>query len=190
MRLFQLILSIIYSALALSSFASDYYYATNKLNVRSGAGAQYPVITVLEKGEKVELISKKGNWYKIKISSTSGYAHSQYLDRKSMYERDSRIRFLFIILIALIIVVGIIKRVKFYTNRIKRRDYYRNVYLNSEEWQRKRYVVLKRDGWKCVYCGDKATEIHHKRYARKNIGNEPIEWLVAICRSCHDMKHS
>ena len=34
--------------------------------------------------------------------------------------------------------------------RIERRDYYRNVYLKSDAWKRKRYVVLKRDNWKCV----------------------------------------
>ena len=33
-----------------------------------------------------------------------------------------------------------------------RRDYYRNDYLKSEAWQRKRYVVLRRDNWRCVHC--------------------------------------
>lgn len=70
-----------------------------------------------------------------------------------------------------------------------RRDYYRNVYLKSDAWQRKRYVVLKRDNWRCVYCGGKATQVHHKRYAKKNIGKEPIEWLVSVCKPCHDSKH-
>jgi hypothetical protein len=73
---------------------------------------------------------------------------------------------------------------------LSRRDYYRNVYLKSEAWKRKRYVVLKRDNWRCVYCGGKATEVHHTRYARKNIGKEPIEWLVSICRACHHSKHN
>ena len=70
-----------------------------------------------------------------------------------------------------------------------RRDYYRNVYLKSEAWKRKRYVVLKRDHWRCVYCGKQATEVHHKRYAKKNIGKEPIAWLVSVCKTCHDRKH-
>lgn len=72
---------------------------------------------------------------------------------------------------------------------LSRQDYYRNVYLKSEAWQRKRFVVLKRDNWKCVYCGQKATQVHHTRYARINIGNEPIEWLVSICKSCHESLH-
>jgi len=74
--------------------------------------------------------------------------------------------------------------------RKKRRDYYRNNYLKSEEWQRKRYVVLKRDNWTCVSCGMPATEVHHKRYARINIGKEPIGWLESLCKECHMKKHT
>ena len=79
-----------------------------------------------------------------------------------------------------------------YLSRIllSRRDYYRNVYLKSEAWERKRYLVLKRDNWRCVYCGGKATQVHHTRYAKINIGKEPIEWLVSICKNCHDLKHN
>ncbi len=77
----------------------------------------------------------------------------------------------------------------FQSDAERRRDYYRNDYLKSDAWHRKRYVVLKRDNWKCVYCGARATQVHHKRYAPKNIGKEPIEWLVSICKPCHDAKH-
>ena len=68
----------------------------------------------------------------------------------------------------------------------RRQEYYRNVYLKSDEWQRKRYVVLKRDNWCCQYCGGKATQVHHTRYLKRNLGREPIEWLVSICKPCHD----
>jgi hypothetical protein len=71
----------------------------------------------------------------------------------------------------------------------RRRDYYREEYLKSDAWNRKRYVVLRRDNWRCVYCGAPATQVHHKRYAKKNIGKEPIEWLVSICKPCHDSIH-
>jgi 5-methylcytosine-specific restriction endonuclease McrA len=95
------------------------------------------------------------------------------------------------ILVLLIVAVVVIafKRWMFEINRKRRRDYYRDVYLKSEGWKRKRYVVLKRDNWICVYCGARATEVHHTRYAKYNIGKEPIEWLVSVCKSCHDAKH-
>ena len=74
--------------------------------------------------------------------------------------------------------------------RKRRRDYYRDVYLNSDAWRRKRYVVLKRDNWRCVFCGARATQVHHRRYAKRNIGNEPIKWLVSVCKPCHDSQHN
>ncbi|WP_406683732.1 hypothetical protein N1F78_13725 [Seonamhaeicola sp. MEBiC1930] len=94
--------------------------------------------------------------------------------------------------IIVILVYFLLLRYKrhLWENRRKARcDYYRNVYLKSDEWKRKRYVVLKRDNWKCVYCGNRATQVHHTRYAKYNIGKEPIDWLESVCKSCHDDLH-
>jgi hypothetical protein len=77
----------------------------------------------------------------------------------------------------------------FQSKRERRRDYYRNEYLKSDAWRRKRYVVLKRDNWRCIHCGAHATQVHHKMYAPKNIGKEPIAWLESVCKSCHDSLH-
>lgn len=96
--------------------------------------------------------------------------------------------------IVLFIIFGIgvlsLKSYWFKIKRQERRDYYRNDYLKSDDWKRKRYVVLKRDNWRCVYCGAQATQVHHKRYAKNNIGKEPIKWLVSICEPCHNKIHS
>lgn len=94
-----------------------------------------------------------------------------------------------LLIIILAISIFAFKRWVFNLKRKKRRDYYRNEYLQSDDWRRKRYVVLKRDNWRCVYCGAPATQVHHKRYAKKNIGKEPIKWLVSVCRDCHDSIH-
>ncbi len=94
-----------------------------------------------------------------------------------------------ILFIIIAIVAFSLKRLMFERERQNRREYYKNVYLKSDAWQRKRYVVLKRDNWRCVYCGGKATQVHHKRYAKYNIGREPIDWLVSICKSCHEQQH-
>jgi len=99
------------------------------------------------------------------------------------------LEFQFLIILVVIVAIAIIKRLRFEAKRKQRQDYYRNVFLKSDEWKRKRFVVLKRDNWRCVYCGERATEVHHKRYAKKNIGNEPIEWLVSVCKTCHEKKH-
>jgi 5-methylcytosine-specific restriction endonuclease McrA len=94
------------------------------------------------------------------------------------------------LLILLVLAIGWgFKLFVFEVNRKRRREYYRNDYLKSEAWKRKRYVVLKRDGWRCVHCGAKVTQVHHKRYAKYNIGKEPIEWLESVCSGCHDSLH-
>lgn len=97
---------------------------------------------------------------------------------------------LLFVLAILVISIWLIESWVFKIKRKRRRDYYRNVYLKSDAWKRKRYVVLKRDHWKCVYCGARATQVHHKKYARKNIGKEPIKWLVSICNPCHESLHN
>jgi hypothetical protein len=61
----------------------------------------------------------------------------------------------------------------------------RDAYRKSDEWQRKRALVMKRDNYRCVYCRARASRIHQKRYAQRNIGSEPIEWLVSVCERCH-----
>lgn len=95
-----------------------------------------------------------------------------------------------LLLILFIIAIFVLKQFVFEQRRKQRRDYYRNDYLKSDAWKRKRYVVLKRDNWRCVYCGGRATQVHHKKYAKYNIGKEPIEWLVSVCKSCHDRQHN
>ena len=93
----------------------------------------------------------------------------------------------FVIIISLLTIrYGLKEREK---QRIARRDYYRE-YLKSDAWKRKRYVVLKRDNWTCRYCGAKATQVHHLKYAKYQIGKEPIKWLVSICAPCHRDQHS
>jgi 5-methylcytosine-specific restriction endonuclease McrA len=82
-----------------------------------------------------------------------------------------------------------LRQIVFQYKRKQRRDYYNNTYLKSDAWARKRYVVLKRDNWRCVYCGGRATQVHHTKYAKYNIGKEPIDWLVSICKPCHEKQH-
>jgi 5-methylcytosine-specific restriction endonuclease McrA len=90
------------------------------------------------------------------------------------------------------IIIGLIyilKELFFSAQRKVRKRTYNEEYLKSDAWQRKRALVLKRDNWRCVYCGAKATQVHHKKYARSNIGKEPIEWLISVCSRCHEINH-
>lgn len=58
------------------------------------------------------------------------------------------------------------------------------IYLQSEQWQRIRKMILERDGDSCVVCGSRENlEIHHKNYL--NVGNENLSDLTTLCSTCH-----
>jgi len=64
-----------------------------------------------------------------------------------------------------------------------------NSYLKSEDWIRKRKLVLLRDHFLCQSCYvTRATEVHHLTY--DFVGNEPLFCLTSLCRSCHDKVHA
>lgn len=75
------------------------------------------------------------------------------------------------------------------TFRYKYVDY--KEYIKSEEWKVKRKEVLERDKFKCRLCGAKGTEynlhVHHNSY--DNLGNEPLEDLITLCKKCHETYH-
>lgn len=60
-------------------------------------------------------------------------------------------------------------------------------YLASRTWQRRRDLVMVRDGRTCQACGGRASRVHHLTY--KRVGQEPLFDLVAICDSCHRQLH-
>lgn len=84
-------------------------------------------------------------------------------------------------------------RIKFKDTRITFRYKYVDYkeYIKSEEWKHKRKEVLERDKFKCRLCGAKGTEynlhVHHNSY--NNLGNEPLEDLITLCKECHEIYH-
>lgn len=55
-------------------------------------------------------------------------------------------------------------------------------------WQRLRLLVMDRDNWACVHCGDCETtlHVHHKVYCGKP-WESSMEDLQTLCESCHDL---
>ena len=76
------------------------------------------------------------------------------------------------------------------------RDRYRED-LNDERWKRKREKILKRDGYKCRWCGSiDDLQVHHKYYNKYPDGSRVRAWdypddaLIVLCRDCHEKYHS
>ena len=53
--------------------------SANGVNFRSGAGTGYRSLRKLDRGDEVILLSKSGNWSRIKVGSTYGWVYSQYV---------------------------------------------------------------------------------------------------------------
>lgn len=63
-----------------------------------------------------------------------------------------------------------------------------NRYLRSPKWRKLRRRVLERCHYRCERCRKaKATEVHHKTYAR--MGDELLSDLMGVCRKCHRAIH-
>lgn len=66
-------------------------------------------------------------------------------------------------------------------------DYYE--YLRTQAWEETRQKVFRRDGFKCVLCGEaKDLNVHHITY--ENLGAEKTSDLVTLCQICHEDIHN
>lgn len=57
------------------------YVTASALNVRTGPGTKYKVVTTIKKNQAVT-VTQKGSWDKIKVGSKTGYASASYLTTK------------------------------------------------------------------------------------------------------------
>lgn len=62
-------------------------------------------------------------------------------------------------------------------------------YIKSDEWKVKRESAIKNANGKCQLCGKDTSffDVHHNSY--KNLGNEPLSDIVALCSGCHKDYH-
>ena len=61
--------------------------------------------------------------------------------------------------------------------------------LGDSEYQELRERVLRRDGWRCQFCGSmKNLEVHHQRF-RSHSGEDVADNLITACTECHSSLH-
>ena len=63
-------------------------------------------------------------------------------------------------------------------------DYQR--YINSTAWRSIRRRILDRDNGLCQMCGLTANQVHHRSYAKEVLDGNADEYLVSLCRECHE----
>lgn len=66
-----------------NTIKKQFYIITAKdgLNIRAGAGTNYKKLFALTKGDKLELLEKAGDWYRVKdTAGRIGYAYAKWLE--------------------------------------------------------------------------------------------------------------
>ena len=62
--------------------------------------------------------------------------------------------------------------------------------LDPVSYESLRQEVLRRDGWRCQFCGTMSNlEIHHKQF-RSHSGEDSEENLITLCAACHAIAES
>jgi 5-methylcytosine-specific restriction endonuclease McrA len=63
------------------------------------------------------------------------------------------------------------------------------LHLEPEAYEELRQQVLRRDGWRCQYCGTMSNlEVHHQQF-RSQCGFDSETNLITLCDSCHTRAH-
>ena len=59
--------------------------------------------------------------------------------------------------------------------------------LRDPRWQRKRLLILDRDGWACCACGtkNKNLQVHHLVYSKRDPWDYPDYVFQTLCYDCH-----
>lgn len=61
--------------------------------------------------------------------------------------------------------------------------------LDPESYEALRQQILRRDSWRCQFCGKMSNlEVHHKQF-RSHSGDDSEENLITLCVDCHDQMH-
>ena len=61
--------------------------------------------------------------------------------------------------------------------------------LDPESYEKLRQHVLRRDGWRCQYCGTMSNlEVHHKEF-RSHLGDDSEGNLITLRTACHSSAH-
>ena len=61
--------------------------------------------------------------------------------------------------------------------------------LDSSEYEALRQRVLRRDDWRCQFCGSRQTlEVHHQEF-RSHSGEDSETNLITLCSNCHSLAH-
>jgi 5-methylcytosine-specific restriction endonuclease McrA len=61
--------------------------------------------------------------------------------------------------------------------------------LAAQDYEDLRQRALRRDGWRCQFCGSRHNlEVHHQQF-RSHSGEDSEDNLITLCNRCHSAAH-
>lgn len=60
--------------------------------------------------------------------------------------------------------------------------------IDDELFRKNKIRAAMRDGYMCVICGSRATDVHHIVF-RSQLGTSELSNLACLCRRCHTAAH-
>ena len=61
--------------------------------------------------------------------------------------------------------------------------------LDLAEYELLRQQILRRDGWRCQFCGTMSNlQVHHQQF-RSQAGADVESNLITLCADCHSVIH-
>ena len=85
-----LVMILLFSLLAVSSFADTGVVNASSLNIRESASSKSDVIKVVKEGTRIEIKGTSGSWYKVSVDGKTGYAAKKYLTVSSEKKNSSK----------------------------------------------------------------------------------------------------
>ena len=74
---------------SIKTFAVTGTVTTETLNLREQASTESNILALINQNDKLEVISKEGDWYKVKYGTTTGYVSKQYITLDGELEENS-----------------------------------------------------------------------------------------------------
>ena len=61
--------------------------------------------------------------------------------------------------------------------------------LDAASYELLRQEILRRDGWRCQFCGARSNlQVHHQQF-RSHAGADVESNLITLCADCHSLVH-
>jgi 5-methylcytosine-specific restriction endonuclease McrA len=64
------------------------------------------------------------------------------------------------------------------------------VRLGARDYDELRKTLLRRDAWRCQFCGSRNNLEVHPQEFRSHSGGDTEENLITLCAACHSVMHN